>query len=131
MLYLYPLTGQPGVDMSPGWDQVPGARGCSQEACSFRDHLGALQATDAHQVLALSTDRAEYQQDLVRRLHLPYPMLSDPQLTLAGSLDLPTLRANGANLYKRLTMIIDVAWIQHVSIRSFPPTPTPPRSWNG
>lgn len=60
-----------------GWDDIPGARGCSQEACSFRDNLAALQQHGAQQVLALSSDDAQYQQDLARRLHLPYAMLSD------------------------------------------------------
>ena len=121
VLYLYPLTGDPEVDMPQGWDQIPGARGCSQEACSFRDNLTALQAQGVQQVLALSTDRAEYQQDLVRRLHLPYPMMSDPGLSLAQALDLPTFEANGMTLYKRLTMIVDGDRIGHVFYPIFPP----------
>lgn len=121
VLYLYPLTGEPGADMPRGWDQIPGARGCSQEACSFRDNLGALQARGAQRVLALSSDRAEYQQDLVRRLHLPYPMLSDPGLTLARALELPTFQANGMTLYKRLTLIVDGDRIAHVFYPIFSP----------
>lgn len=121
VLYLYPLTGEPGIDVPRGWDQIPGARGCSQEACSFRDNLTALQAEGAEQVLALSSDRAEYQQDLVRRFHLPFPMLSDPDLTLAAALDLPTFSANGVLLYKRLTLVVDGARITHVFYPIFPP----------
>lgn len=121
VLYIYPLTGEPGVDMPRGWDRIPGARGCSQEACSFRDNLAALRGQGARRVLALSTDRAEYQQDLVRRLHLPYPMLSDPALSLARALDLPTFRANGTTLYKRLTMVLHGDRIEHVFYPIFPP----------
>lgn len=121
VLYLYPLTGEPGVDMPRGWDEIPGARGCSQEACSFRDNLGALQAAGAQRVLALSTDRAEYQQDLARRLNLPYPMLSDPELSLARALDLPTFSASGMTLYKRLTLVVDGDRIEHVFYPIFPP----------
>lgn len=121
VLYLYPLTGEPGVDMPRGWDQIPGARGCSQEACSFRDNLAALNDLGVQQVLALSTDRAEYQQDLVSRLHLPYPMLSDPELSLAKALDLPTFRANGMTLYKRLTLVVTGDRIEHVFYPIFPP----------
>ena len=121
MLFLYPLTGEPGVDMPRGWDQIPGARGCSQEACSFRDNLAALQEHGAQQVLALSSDDAQYQQDLVRRLHLPYPMLSDPELSLAGALDLPLFKANGWSLYRRLTLVVDGATIEHVFYPVFPP----------
>lgn len=121
VLYLYPLTGEPGVDVPRGWDEIPGARGCSQEACSFRDNLSALQAQGVHRVLGLSTDAAEYQQDLVRRLHLPYPMLSDPGMLLARALDLPTFQGGGATLYKRLTMIVDGDRIEHVFYPIFPP----------
>lgn len=121
VLYLYPLTGEPGVDPPPGWDDIPGARGCSHEACGFRDNLSSLHAHGAQRVLALSTDRQEYQQDLVRRLHLPYPMLSDPALSLASALDLPTFRANDMSLYKRLTLIIDGDRITHVFYPIFPP----------
>lgn len=121
VLFLYPLTGDPGVDMPRGWDQIPGARGCSQEACGFRDNLAALHEHGAEQVLALSSDDARYQQDLVRRLHLRYPMLSDPQMRLARALDLPTFQANGWTLYKRLTLIVHGDTIEHAFYPIFPP----------
>ncbi|CAM5301195.1 hypothetical protein SGLAM104S_05411 [Streptomyces glaucescens] len=97
VLFFYPLTGDPAAD-------IPGARGCSQEACSFRDHLDALRAEGIDRVLALSSDRADYQQALVDRLHLPYPMLSDPLLTLADALKLPTFEANGQTVYRQWTV---------------------------
>jgi peroxiredoxin/DNA-binding transcriptional MerR regulator len=121
VLFLYPLTGEPGVDMPQGWDQIPGARGCSQEACSFRDNLADMQAAGAEQVVALSSDAAEYQQDLVRRLHIPYRMLSDPDLSLAADLDLPRFEADGWELYKRLTLVVDGATIRHAFYPVFPP----------
>ena len=121
VLYRYPLTGEPGVDVPREWDEIPGARGRSQQACSFRDNLSALQDAGAQHVLALSTDAADYQQDLVRRLHLPYPMLSDPGLRLAQALDLPTFRDNGMTLYKRLTMVVTGDRIEHVLHPIFPP----------
>lgn len=121
VLFLYPLTGEPGVDMPRGWDQIPGARGCSQEACGFRDAMTSLQAHGVQRVLGLSTDRTEYQQDLVRRLHLPYPMLADPELSLARALQLPTFEAFGTRLYKRLTLMVSGARIDHVFYPIFPP----------
>lgn len=121
VLFLYPLTGEPGVDMPRGWDQIPGARGCSQEACGFRDNLAALREHGAEKVLALSSDDARYQQDLVRRLHLPYPMLCDPERRLAAALDLPTFQAHGWTLYKRLTLIVNAITIEHVFYPIFPP----------
>ncbi|MCT2592431.1 redoxin family protein [Streptomyces sp. N2-109] len=121
VLFLYPLTGEPGRDMPRGWDEIPGARGCSQEACGFRDNLAALRASGAERVLALSSDLGEYQQSLVTRLHLPYPLLSDPGLSLAGALGLPTFEAHGKTLHRRLTMIVDGDRIAHVFYPVFPP----------
>ena len=121
VLFVYPLTGDPAAALPRGWDQIPGARGCSQEACGFRDNLAALREDGAEQVLALSSDDSRYQQDLARRLHLPYPLLSDPELRLAGALDLPTFRADGWTLYKRLTLVVDGATIEHVFYPVFPP----------
>lgn len=121
VLFLYPLTGEPGVDLPRGWDEIPGARGCSQEACSFRDSVQALRDLGVERVLALSSDRPEYQQDLARRLHLPYPLLSDPGLSLAAALDLPTFDALGATLYKRLTLIVQGDRVERVFYPVFPP----------
>ena len=121
VLFIYPSTGKPGAEMPRGWDAIPGARGCSQEACGFRDNLAALKAGGAEQILALSTDPTEYQQELVRRLHLPYPMLSDPTLALGQALDLPIFTANDITLYKRLTMIVRGDAIEHVFYPIFPP----------
>jgi peroxiredoxin len=127
VLYVYPLTGDPAVDIPSGWDAIPGPRGCSQEACSFRDNLTALRAAGAQRVLALSSDRAQYQADLVARLHLAYPMISDPDLSLAGALNLPTFTASGmagqygSELYKRLTLVMDGDRIEHVFYPIYPP----------
>ncbi|WP_435239426.1 MerR family transcriptional regulator [Streptomyces sp. YPW6] len=121
VLFLYPLTGDPSADIPDGWNDIPGARGCSQEACGFRDNLDALRAEGVDRVLALSSDRADYQQALVERLHLPYPMLSDPRLTLADELRLPTFEADGQTLYRRLTLVLRGATIEHVFYPVFPP----------
>ncbi|MEU7278758.1 MerR family transcriptional regulator [Streptomyces sp. NPDC045431] len=121
VLFLYPLTGDPAADIPEGWNDIPGARGCSQEACNFRDNLDALRTEGVDRVLALSSDRADYQQALVDRLHLPYPMLSDPRLTLADALKLPTFEANGQTLYRRLTLVLRGATIEHVFYPVFPP----------
>ncbi|MFI6601757.1 hypothetical protein ACIBHX_36385 [Nonomuraea sp. NPDC050536] len=76
VLYIYPLTGRPGVDMPEGWDAIPGARGCTPEACGFRDHHQDLLAAGASAVYGLSSQDTDYQQEVVDRLHLPFQMLS-------------------------------------------------------
>ncbi|MEO6117789.1 MAG: peroxiredoxin, partial [Methylotenera sp.] len=33
VIYIYPLTGCPEVPLPEGWDEIPGARGCTPQAC--------------------------------------------------------------------------------------------------
>ncbi|MFD7501728.1 redoxin family protein [Streptomyces sp. NPDC059850] len=121
VIYVYPLTGRPGTDLPEGWDAIPGARGCTPEACGFRDHYQELLAAGAVRVFGLSSQDTDYQREVVERLHLPFDMLSDPPLSLAGALDLPTFEAAGLTLYKRLTLIIRDGVIEHVFYPVFPP----------
>ena len=44
VVYAYPRTGRPGVENPDGWDLIPGARGCTQQSCSFADHFGELKS---------------------------------------------------------------------------------------
>jgi len=129
VLFVYPLTGEPGLDVPRGWDEIPGARGCSQEVCSFRDKLRELKDAGVEEVVALSSDRTRYQQELAARLHLPYRLLSDPELRAADVLELPTFTAHAVprgsdapqRLYKRLTLVLDGPAIEHVFYPVFPP----------
>src|ERR1043165_4063119 len=103
IIYLYPLTGRPGIDLPEGWDAIPGARGCTPEACGFRDHYSELRAAGAQQVWGLSSQDADYQAEVVRRLDLPFQMLSDPEFAVAEALNLPPFSAAGhPRLYTRL-----------------------------
>ena len=82
ILYVYPRTGVPGVDAPPGWDDIPGARGCTPQSCGFRDHYAELKALGAAQVFGLSTQDTDYQREAAQRLHLPFPILSDAALAV-------------------------------------------------
>jgi peroxiredoxin/DNA-binding transcriptional MerR regulator len=122
IIYIYPLTGRPGVDLPDGWDAIPGARGCSTEACDFRDHFADLQAAGAAHVWGLSSQDPDYQAEVVQRLRLPFTMLSDPEFTLADALNLPTFSAPGhPRLYSRLTIVARDGRIEHVFYPIFPP----------
>jgi peroxiredoxin len=122
VIYLYPLTGRPGVDLPEGWDAIPGARGCSTEACDFRDHFADLRRAGASRVYGLSSQDRGYQTEVVERLGLPFGMLSDPQFALADALDLPTFSAPGHDrLYSRLTLVVRDGHIEHVFYPIFPP----------
>jgi peroxiredoxin len=121
VIYVYPMTGRPGVDLPPGWDDIPGARGCTPESCGFRDHHAELLAAGAVQVFGLSSQSSEYQREAVDRLHLPFAMLSDERLALAGALGLPTFTTGGMTLYRRLTMIVTGGAVEHAFYPVFPP----------
>lgn len=121
VLYVYPLTGRPGVDLPQGWDAIPGARGCTAEACGFRDHHAELRDAGAARVYGLSSQASDYQRELASRLRLPFPMLSDQALALHGALGLPVFAAGGMILYRRLTMIVAGDVVEQV----FYPVPAP------
>jgi peroxiredoxin/DNA-binding transcriptional MerR regulator len=121
VLYIYPLTGRPGTDLPEGWAAIPGARGCTPEACGFRDHHNDLLTAGAARVFGLSSQDTGYQREVVQRLGLPFQMLADPAMRLASELGLPTFSAGGMTLHKRLTLIISGGTIEHVFYPVFPP----------
>ncbi|MEU9404317.1 redoxin family protein [Streptomyces sp. NPDC048281] len=121
VLYVYPLTGRPGTDLPEGWNAIPGARGCTPEACGFRDHHQELLAAGAAGVYGLSSQDTAYQEEVVERLRLPFRMLSDPTHGLTRTLALPTFDSAGATLYRRLTLIVRDGVIEHVFYPVFPP----------
>jgi peroxiredoxin len=120
VLYCYPRTGRPGENPPSGWDEIPGARGCTPQACSFRDHHNELRQLGAH-LLGVSAQPVEEQREFADRVNLPYPLLSDPQLTLALALDLPTFAAGPMRLYCRLTLIARHGRIDKIFYPVFPP----------
>jgi peroxiredoxin len=121
VLYAYPRTGRPDEDLLvPEWNEIPGARGCTPESCGFRDHAAELAEAGAA-VAGLSTQDTDYQHDLVERLGLPFPILSDERLELTRSLRLPTFEAAGLTLLKRLTLVVRDGAIEHVFYPVFPP----------
>lgn len=122
VIYAYPRTAQPGQPpFTDDWDAIPGARGCTPQSCSFRDLFEDLKALGVANVFGLSTQRTDYQREVVERLHLPFPILSDHRLTLASALRLPTFEAGGSILLKRLTMVLDEGRVTHVFYPVFPP----------
>jgi peroxiredoxin len=121
IVYAYPRTGRPGQEPAPGWDLIPGARGCTPQSCGFRDHFAELRELGAAAVFGLSTQDTDYQREMAERLHLPFPVLSDAALALTRALRLPTLTVEGDVLLKRLTLVIDDGRITHVFYPVFPP----------
>jgi peroxiredoxin len=121
VVYAYPRTGQPGKALPTGWDMIPGARGCTPQSCGFRDHFAKLKKLGVAQLYGLSTQETGYQREVVERLHLPFPILSDTGGALTHALDLPTFTVDGMTLLRRLTLVIDDGTIGKVFYPVFPP----------
>jgi len=119
VIYCYPMTGQPNVPLPEGWDQIPGARGCTPQSCAFRDHYQKLQDLNAN-VFGLSVQGTEYQREMATRLHLPFQVLSDEQYQFQKALNLPTFVAAGMTLLKRVTLISHQGHIEAVHYPIFP-----------
>src|SRR3954451_19167149 len=90
VVYVYPRTGRPGQALPTGWDAIPGARGCTPQSCSFRDHFSEIKSAGADHLFGLSTQDSGYQHEVAERLHLPFALLSDARLELTHALNLPT-----------------------------------------
>jgi peroxiredoxin len=121
VVFAYPRTGQPGVPpLTPDWDLVPGARGCTPHTCAYRDLAAEFAAQDCR-IFGLSTQDPAYQRELAERLHLPFPILSDSALRLATALGLPTLEIAGHVLLARLSWVQRDAKIEKVFYPVFPP----------
>ena len=123
IVFAYPRTGRPGEEPLGGtkrWDAIPGARGCTPQVCAIRDTFGAF-AQRGVRVLGLSTQSTDDQREAVERLKLPYPLLSDVELTLATALDLPTFTVEGITVLERITLLVRDARIEEALYPVFPP----------
>jgi peroxiredoxin len=121
VVYIYPRTGVPGQSLPTGWNEIPGARGCTPQSCSFRDHFAELKQLGVAHLYGLSTQDSAYQSEAAQRLHLPFPILSDAKLELAGALKLPMFLVDGMTLLKRMAMVIENGVIAKVFYPVFPP----------
>ncbi len=126
VIYCYPMTGQPNVALPDDWDQIPGARGCTPQSCSYREHYQELQALGA-EVVGLSVQSTEYQKEMADRLHLPFPVVSDANYQFQKALNMPTFEAAGMTLLKRITLIANNGVIEAVHYPIFPSDSDPAR----
>ena len=121
VFYIYPMTGRPDRDLPDGWDQIPGARGCTPQSCSFRDHFAELREWGVERLYGVSTQSTAYQAEAATRFHMPFPLLSDAAQALGEALGLPGIEVEGQSLHKRLTMITKDGVIVKTFYPVFPP----------
>jgi peroxiredoxin len=117
VVYVYPRSGKPGVPLLPGWDETPGARGCTPQSCAFRDLYPDLGVP----VAGLSAQPLEDQVEFAARNRMPFPVVADPERRLGAALGLPTFEIAGLTLYKRITLVSEDARIVKVFYPVFPP----------
>jgi peroxiredoxin len=120
VLYVYPQTGPPDKPVPPGWDELPGARGCTPQSCGFRDHAAEL-AAFAARVAGVSSQPLAEQQEFAARTRMPFPIVSDERFVLAATLSLPTFEFEGGRFYKRLALIAEKGVVVKVFYPVFPP----------
>jgi peroxiredoxin len=120
VVYVYPMTGTPGQALPHGWDDIPGARGCTPQSCAYRDALGDFERLGAA-VVGVSAQSPAEQAEFAAREHIPFPLLSDAGLRLRDALGLPTFEVEGRTLYRRLTFVAERGRIVKVFYPVFPP----------
>jgi peroxiredoxin len=118
--YVYPRTGMPGQPLPTGWDDIPGARGCTPQSCAYRDSLAEFERFEAT-VVGISAQPPGEQREFAEREHIPFPLLSDSDLRLADRLRLPTFEVEGMTLYRRLTFVAEAGRIVKAFYPVFPP----------
>lgn len=119
VVFAYPRTGRPGKDSLGGddaWNAIPGARGCTPQACAIRDTHSRFESLGVR-VFGLSTQSPGDQREAAERLHLPYALLSDPE----AALGLPAFEVEGVTLYSRLTLILSDGVVEDALYPVFPP----------
>ncbi|WP_336485579.1 peroxiredoxin [Methylobacterium nigriterrae] len=122
VVYAYPRTGEPGrPNLVADWDAIPGARGCTPQACDFRDHHAQLLARGIARVHGLSTQTSAYQREAAERLRLPFTLLADPHRALVQAARLPTFSVAGQILLRRFTLVLDDGIVTKVFYPVFPP----------
>ena len=121
IIYIYPMTGQPDKPLPDNWDNIPGARGCTPQSCSFRDNFHELKKLNISNIFGLSSQTSEYQKEMTQRLKLPYKVLSDEKLEFTKQLNLPTFEVGEMKLIKRITLILDNNKIIKYFYPVFPP----------
>jgi peroxiredoxin len=120
VLYVFPQTGPPDRPIPPGWDELPGARGCTPQSCGFRDHATELAEFGAR-IAGVSSQPLAEQVEFAERTRMPFPIISDERFVLGAALDLPTFEFNGGRFYKRMALVAEKGVIVKVFYPVFPP----------
>lgn len=120
VVFFYPMNGRPDALPMIGWNEIPGARGCTPQVCAFRDSYAKLKAMNV-KVFGVSAQSLVDQQEASTRLSIDYPLLNDSQFELCRALRLPTFEYQSATYIKRITLIVENGVIKKHFYPVFPP----------
>ena len=113
VIYFYSLTGHPEKQLPKNWYEIPGAKGCTLENCSFRDHYDSFIKLNSIPI-GVSTQSVEDIKEMSSRLNINYDILSDNNLQCVNTLSLPTFSIERRVFIKRLTIIVEKNIIKKV-----------------
>jgi len=126
VFFFFPAAGRPGVPSPVGWNEIPGARGCTPQICSFRDSTAGFRAL-GFQIFRVSAQRPVDLMEIAHRNKIQFELLSDSELKLAKELRLPTFGIEPPDplfpktCIKRLTLVVEAGRIRKVFYPVFPP----------
>ena len=113
VLYFYPMTGRPDRPLPDNWNNIPGAKGCTIQTCSFRDNYDEIISLNAVPI-GISSQTVEDNKEMTSRLKVPYDVLSDEKLELCTELNIPTFLVDSKVFLKRITLIVEKNIIKKV-----------------
>ncbi len=120
VFFFYPRTGKSGTPIPRGWNEIPGARGCTPQSCSYRDHYGEFKKL-GFDIYGVSAQNLEEQREFAKREHIPYELLNDSKFELVKELRLPTFEFESKMHIKRLSLVVRHGRIEKVFYPVFPP----------
>ena len=113
VLYFYPMTGRPDRPLPDNWNNIPGAKGCTIQTCSFRDNYDEIISLNAVPI-GISSQCVDDNKEMTNRLKVPYDVLSDEKLELSKELNIPTFLVDSKFFLKRITLIVEKKIIKKI-----------------
>jgi peroxiredoxin len=117
VLYIYPATGVPGrdptVDPAPGWDDIPGAAGCTRQCRGFKAAFAAF-VERGMRLAGVSSQPLSEQADFALREAIPFPLICDQELALQQAWELPVFSAGGRTFLHRMVLYISANRVERV-----------------
>ncbi len=120
VLYFFPMMSVPEKSLPSGWDDIPGARGCTPQNITINEHIKDLKKYDA-EIYGISTQSIDELTELSLLRKFSQPLISDSSLKFQENLQIPTFHVENKTMFKRLTLIVKDSKIIKVFYPVFPP----------